>query len=79
MKIASMCGHKSLTDGLNKRENHARIEQEILASIEVARNNAIPNLICFSGNRAGPGRCRARSAWSPRGSRRSQARRKRPA
>jgi len=27
--VASMCGHQSLTDGLNKRSNHDRIEAEI--------------------------------------------------
>ena len=51
--VASMGGHNSLTDGLNKRENHDRIEQEILASIELAVAHRIPGLICFSGNRNG--------------------------
>jgi hydroxypyruvate isomerase len=36
---------------LNKHENHDRIEDEILANIEVAVTHKIPNLICFSGNR----------------------------
>jgi len=51
--IASMCGHGTLTDGLNKEENHPRIRDELLASIELARTHQIPNLICFSGNREG--------------------------
>ena len=38
-------------NGLNKRENHDRIEDEILANIELAVAHKIPNLICFSGNR----------------------------
>ena len=49
--LATIGGHDSLTDGLNKRENHDRIEDEILANIEVAVTHKIPNLICFSGNR----------------------------
>jgi len=53
LTIASMCGHGTLKDGLNKPENHARIRSEILASIDVAREVGIPNLICFSGNREG--------------------------
>jgi len=51
LTVASICGHGTLTDGLNKRENHDRIEQEILESIEVAKRDGIPGLICFSGNR----------------------------
>ncbi len=49
--VASMSGHDSLPDGLNRRENHPRIEQELLASIETAAQRGIPGLICFSGNR----------------------------
>ncbi len=53
MTVASLCGHQSIPDGLNKRENHGRIREELLASIAVARERGIPNLICFSGNRNG--------------------------
>ena len=49
--IASMCGHTSLTDGLNRRENHDRIEAELRESIDLAARLGIPGLICFSGNR----------------------------
>ena len=49
--VASMCGHESLTDGLNRRSNHDRIEAELRASIDVASRHGIPGLICFSGNR----------------------------
>jgi hydroxypyruvate isomerase len=49
--IPSMCGHKSLTDGLNKRENHDRIESELRESVDIAVRLGIPGLICFSGNR----------------------------
>lgn len=53
MHIAIIVGHKSLPDGLNKRENHDRIEQELLANIELASANDIPGLICLAGNREG--------------------------
>ncbi|MYE88338.1 TIM barrel protein [Candidatus Poribacteria bacterium] len=53
MRVAIIVGHQSLPDGLNKRENHDRIEQEILENLEVAAANDIPGLICFSGNREG--------------------------
>jgi hydroxypyruvate isomerase len=51
--VASMCGHNSLPDGLNKRDNHSRIQEELHASIDVAAANGIAGLICFSGNRNG--------------------------
>jgi hydroxypyruvate isomerase len=53
MTVASMCGHQSLAVGLNNPAEHARIRDELLASIELAQANNIPNLICFSGNREG--------------------------
>ena len=53
MRVAIIVGHQSLPDGLNKRENHDRIEEEILENIDVAAANDIPGLICFSGNREG--------------------------
>ncbi len=51
MKIAIVLGHASLPDGLNKIENHNRIEDELLANIDLAVEYKIPSLICFSGNR----------------------------
>ncbi len=51
LALASMCGHGTLKDGMNRRENHDRIEAEVRASLEVAVKHGIPNLICFSGNR----------------------------
>lgn len=53
LRIVTMAGHRSLTDGLNRRENHDRIEEEILRNIELAKQYDIPVLICFSGNRRG--------------------------
>jgi hydroxypyruvate isomerase len=49
--IASMQGHASLPDGLNKRSNHDRIQSELRVSIDIAARHGIPGLICFSGNR----------------------------
>ncbi len=49
--VASMIGHNSLPDGLNKRSNHDRIEAELITSIDLAAQHGIPGLICFSGNR----------------------------
>jgi len=49
--VASMVGHASLPDGLNKRSNHDRIEAELRRSIDVAARHGVPGLICFSGNR----------------------------
>ncbi|MFN8443859.1 MAG: TIM barrel protein [Caldilineaceae bacterium] len=51
LAVASMCGHTSLPDGLNKRSNHERIEDELKVSIDLAVKHKIPGLICFSGNR----------------------------
>ncbi|HEX8465374.1 MAG TPA: TIM barrel protein [Abditibacterium sp.] len=51
--LSTIGGHKSLEDGLNKRENHSRIADELRASLEIAKQYQIPNLIVFSGNRNG--------------------------
>jgi hydroxypyruvate isomerase len=52
LAIASMRGHESITDGLNRRENGDRITREIAANLELAVKWSVPNLICFSGNRS---------------------------
>jgi hydroxypyruvate isomerase len=53
LTIAAFSAHQSIAEGLNRREHHQRIERELLASIKQAEEWSIPNLICFSGNRAG--------------------------
>ena len=53
LTIASVVGHKTLVDGLNKRENHARIAAELHENIALAAKWGIPNLVVFSGNRNG--------------------------
>ena len=53
LEVASIDAHQTLEDGLNKPENHDRIEGEILESIELAPQHGHACLICFSGNRHG--------------------------
>src|SRR5262245_52893557 len=53
LQIASIRGHDSIQHGLNRRENHARIERELSANIELAAQWGIPNIVCFSGSRGG--------------------------
>lgn len=53
VRIVSMSGHYELEDGLNNPDNHDRIEQELLVSIDLASKHNIPGLIAFSGNRNG--------------------------
>jgi hydroxypyruvate isomerase len=64
LRIVATGGHTTFEDGLNRRENHARIEDELLANriedellanIDLAVEHDIPILICFSGNRRGLG------------------------
>jgi hydroxypyruvate isomerase len=43
----------SIADGLNRKENHDRIEKELRAHIEFAADEGIRNVICMSGNRRG--------------------------
>jgi hypothetical protein len=51
LKIAAIAGHASLTVGLNRRDQHARIQKEIEAKLADVVRYAISNLICFAGNR----------------------------
>ena len=51
--IVTIGGHQSLGDGLNKRENHTRIQDELGETLQTAQKFGIPNLIVFSGNRDG--------------------------
>lgn len=53
LTIAAIGGHNSIPLGLNRRDQHARIQQEIEANLRLAQQWGIPNLICFSGNRNG--------------------------
>ncbi len=53
LAIPIVSGHRSLGDGLNKPENHDRIEAELRENIRKAAAHGIPSLITFSGNRNG--------------------------
>ena len=53
LTVAAMGGHASLRDGLNKLDNHDRIEQELRQNIAFAADHNVRTLICFSGDRAG--------------------------
>ncbi|GAC1402599.1 MAG: TIM barrel protein [Chloroflexota bacterium] len=53
LTIASHGAHASISDGLNRRENHTRIVEEVRVTLDQAVRWGIPTLICFSGNRAG--------------------------
>ncbi|AKC82980.1 xylose isomerase [Verrucomicrobia bacterium IMCC26134] len=52
LTVSAALGHGTLTDGLNRPANAARIETELRANIARAAAAGIPVLICFSGNRA---------------------------
>src|SRR5262249_35119299 len=43
----------SITEGLNRTENHERIEKELRRHIEFAATEGIPSVLCMSGNRKG--------------------------
>ena len=53
LAISALAAHQPLTIGLNRRDLHDRLEDEILASIANAKRLNISHLICFSGNRNG--------------------------
>ena len=55
LKIAAIDGHdsKGCTFGLNHLEHHASVILQIKANLQLAVKWEIPNLIVFSGNRAG--------------------------
>lgn len=49
--ISSFTGHESITNGMNDRLEHARIIDELSASLEKAHQYHINGIICFSGSR----------------------------
>lgn len=53
LAIIAERGHDSLANGLNRPENHDRIDREIHANLALAEKWRIPVLIYFSGNRSG--------------------------
>ena len=53
LAISSVAAHQSIPIGLNRRDQHDRIEKEIIRNLADAQKWPISNLICFSGNRDG--------------------------
>jgi len=51
--ICAILFSHSLQDGLNHKENHTECLAKIRTSIDAAAEYGFPNVICFSGNRAG--------------------------
>ncbi len=51
----AMIGGASIAEGLNRKENHPRIERELRERIDFAAAERLPNVICMSGNRRGMG------------------------
>jgi hydroxypyruvate isomerase len=51
--VIATVGVGSLQQGWNRREHHSGLLDEVSAMLELAQQYAIPNLIVFSGNRAG--------------------------
>jgi hydroxypyruvate isomerase len=53
LTCAVMSSAGSIADGLNRKENHERIEQQLRTNIEFAAAENIPNVLVMSGNRKG--------------------------
>ena len=51
----AMIGGADIANGLNRKENHAKIARELRDRIEFAAAEGLPNVICMSGNRRGMG------------------------
>jgi hydroxypyruvate isomerase len=46
----AILGGASIPDGLNRKENHEKIEKHLREFIDFAAKEGIPNVICMSGN-----------------------------
>ena len=46
-------GATTIRDGLNRIENHAKQVPSMIERIKACANAGLPNVVCFSGNRAG--------------------------
>ncbi len=53
LTCAMIQGAGTISDCLNRTENHARIEKEIRETIDFAARENLPSVLCFSGNRKG--------------------------
>ena len=53
LTCAMIQGAGTISDCLNRTENHDRIEKEIRETIDFAARENLPSVLCFSGNRKG--------------------------
>jgi len=51
--ICTMVTCGNIASGFNRRENHPRLLADLRKAIEATADAGFPNVICFSGNRAG--------------------------
>jgi hydroxypyruvate isomerase len=51
--VCAMLGRCSIAKGLNRKENHQKIQKELTDWIEFAAEEKLPNVICMAGNREG--------------------------
>jgi hydroxypyruvate isomerase len=49
----AMIGGADIANGLNRKENHEKIEKQLRERIEFAAAEGLPNVICMAGNRRG--------------------------
>jgi len=53
LTCAMIQGSGTISDCLNRIENHERIEKEVRESVDFAARENLPSVLCFSGNRKG--------------------------
>ena len=75
LTAAMVPGAGAIPDGWNRKENHDRLEKEMLENIARAAAAKVPNVITFSGNRARPVRRGGQSQLHPRPAARQAGRR----
>ena len=58
LALSAVDGHGSIAVGLNRADQHGRIDRELRAKLALAEKWHIANLICFAGTREGQGDAR---------------------
>ena len=51
--LGSLGGVLNIEKGFNRVEHHAAINEALARGIDLAAEHGVPNIVCFSGNRAG--------------------------
>ena len=51
--LGSLGGVLNIEKGFNRVEHHAAINEALAKGIDLAAEHGVPNIVCFSGNRAG--------------------------